>query len=155
MFTHIANLFGRGEGKQRQIFRFHDGTAMRGADPMVVLRKLQAHQDFTEADIALALQGDVAAAQRTLQATRAAFDVVPWEQDKHTGTERGLTEGETLTLLDEFGAWLESVKKNGNPSLTSLRAMEEEEKKTPETTNAGSGSGSTSAAPTSGNPSAS
>ena len=153
MFKHIANLFGRGEGAQRQIFRFHDGTKLRGVDPMVVLRTLQAEKEFTEADIALAMQGDVDASQRTIRAVRKAFGVIAWEQDQHTGAERGLTEGETLTLLDEFGVWLDAVKKNTNPSLTSLRAMEEESEKT--TTSDGSDAGSTSDAPTSGSPSAS
>ena len=122
MFS-ISKLFGsRLPQVEREIFRFFDGCGdpeqgpNRAVDPMVVLRSLQTDEEFViDKDPELALTGDQDAVERTVKVVRKAFGVVGFSRCDNTGTETGLTEGETIALLDEFGLWMEGLKKKWQP----------------------------------------
>lgn len=112
---------------ERKIFRFWDGTQERGIDPLQVLRALNSHPEFdiathpalatmsapmgaTEADLKHQRQVADGALQITVRAAREAFEVQPYDH----ATGKGLTEGETADLLDEFGCWILAQKKSTN-----------------------------------------
>jgi len=112
-FTWAKSLFHRRD--TRAIFRYFDGTKQRGIDPIAAFRSLVAHPDYDpESTPLLVGAGDAAAYATMLKAARQVFGVTAWSEDGG-----GLTETETIELLISFGAYLNSLKKSGNPSLTS------------------------------------
>ncbi|HEY1601733.1 MAG TPA: hypothetical protein VGG64_19185 [Pirellulales bacterium] len=108
--------------RQREIFRYWDGTKERGADPLVVLRALVTDSEFDiKTDPELAAQGIADATDRTLKAIRRVLSVRPWET-LACGKEVGLTDAETLELLSDFGLYLDGLKKNSSLTPTSQPA---------------------------------
>lgn len=95
--------------KERQIYRFHDGTRPRAVDPVVCLEALERFPGLAlEADLALAegvgLGGPYAeegqkALARLVEATRAVFAIPPVDAG-------GLTRDEALNLFVDFGNYM-------------------------------------------------
>jgi hypothetical protein len=97
---------------ERRIFRFFDGSDHRLADPLELMRKLRRHPcdfDKVEAMRKDAPNDDLADESwlELVAAIRDVFEVKPLDQDG-----RGLTEGETYDLLNDFGEYLDTLKKN-------------------------------------------
>ncbi len=104
---------------KRQIFHYHDGQRKRAADPIVVIRAMCSHptldlethlQQFNSDDDKLRNE----AGGVLVKATREIFDVKGFT-DSHRS---GLTERETLDVLDSFIAYIDTLKKNGSGQPT-------------------------------------
>lgn len=129
---------------RRDIFRFWDGERDRGADPLSIYRAMLAHPEFVASKhYDLAIKGDLPAIDITVRAVRELFGVRAW-----TDSHAGLTEGECLTLLRNFFAYLNALKKNGSPPPTLPGSTEPTSlEPTPTITSAKSGSTSTETVP--------
>ncbi len=104
----------------RALFPYYDGKRQREADPMVVLRKMSAHEKFDAkqhlVDISNteneAIQAE--AQQICVEATRDIFGIEAWSEDN----PNGMTETETLGVLLQFTLFIDALKKNGSGLLT-------------------------------------
>lgn len=101
--------------RRRAIFQFWNGRAWCQVDPLVVFRKLREHPEFDlDRDTMFHEAGHEDSTQLCIAATRVAFGVTAFDGSA------GLTEAETMDLLQSFGAWMQSVKKNTSPQPISL-----------------------------------
>ena len=101
--------------RQRALFQFRDGTRTRYADPAMVWRALLNHPKYDFASVSkLASEGHPDESRQLLEIIRDAFSVRPWSESDRTG----LTEWETLALLQLFDLYVAALKKN-----TSLSPM--------------------------------
>lgn len=96
---------------ERKIFRYHDGTQERWADPLVVNRSLWRETDGRLNKILEDCQSQdesaaLAASDELLRAVRLSFDLPAL--DTKTGT--GTTEDEAIAVLNGFLNWLEQKK---------------------------------------------
>lgn len=81
---------------------------MRSADPLAAARAIDHHPTFNAAKhIALLQDEDQEAMAITLGAVRDVFDVAEWSE-----STPGLTQEETIDLLDRFISYLDALKKN-------------------------------------------
>ena len=106
--------------RSRYVFKFWNGHRTVYADPMVLWRSLQQHEDFREDDFKLmkveALRNDIIG--KVAGVTRSVFGV-------GTVEERGLTELECLDLLKSFIAYSGFQKKSGDQNLSSQPSTEQ------------------------------
>lgn len=112
---------------QREIFRYWDGLRWRAIDPMVVFRSMSSHPEFNpEVHIPLLASDNLELQQQAapiaVAATRQIFGIEAFAD----GHEGGLTELETLAVLNDFCEFADGLKKNGNGQQTSPVAMEPE-----------------------------
>lgn len=115
MFNFIRNYFWN---RQREIFRYRDGTRERRADPIAVWRALLSDESFEiERDSQLMELNDRGAWGRCVTATRKALSVPEFENG-------GLTEDETVNLFQSFCLYVAALKKNSSPTPTSPGALE-------------------------------
>lgn len=110
----------------RKIFRFFDGRTHRAVDPLEMLRNMRRHScDFGLADTMAHEAPDDAAKDEAwvelIAAIREVFGVEAFSDsvDDDGRCTRGLTEGETYDLLNDFGEYLDALKKNSDPKPTS------------------------------------
>ena len=105
--------------RNRYVFKFWNGHRTVYADPMVLWRSLQQHEDFREDDFKLmkvdALREKIIG--KVAGVTRSVFGV-------KTVEERGLTELECLDLLKSFIAYSGFQKKSGEGNLFSQPSTE-------------------------------
>jgi hypothetical protein len=105
--------------RNRYVFKFWNGHRTVYADPMVLWRSLQQHEDFREDDFKLmkvdALREKIIG--KVAGVTRSVFGV-------GTVEERGLTELECLDLLKSFIAYSGFQKKSGEENLFSQPSTE-------------------------------
>jgi hypothetical protein len=105
--------------RNRYVFKFWNGHRTVYADPMVLWRSLQQHEDFREDDFKLmkvdALRERIIG--KVAGVTRSVFGV-------GTVEERGLTELECLDLLKSFIAYSGFQKKSGEENLFSPPSTE-------------------------------
>jgi len=105
--------------RSRYVFKFWNGHRTVYADPMVLWRALQQHEDFREDDFKLmkvdALREKIIG--KVSCVTRSVFGV-------GTVEERGLTELECLDLLKSFIAYSGFQKKSGDLNLSSQPSTE-------------------------------
>lgn len=105
--------------RSRYVFKFWNGHRTVYADPMVLWRALQQHEDFREDDFKLmkvdALREKIIG--KVSCVTRSVFRV-------GTVEERGLTELECLDLLKSFIAYSGFQKKSGDLNLSSQPSTE-------------------------------
>jgi len=105
--------------RSRYVFKFWNGHRTVYADPMVLWRALQQHEDFREDDFKLmkvdALREKIIG--KVACVTRSVFGV-------GTVEERGLTELECLDLLKSFIAYSGFQKKSGDLNLSSQPSTE-------------------------------
>lgn len=101
--------------QERNLYRYYNGTREVAADPLAIQRKLTTFPNFDlVADIKrmqLNNQESLLAFGRLLEAARCAFDILPFSESED-GTQVGLLETETVSLVIDFGNWLGAVKKN-------------------------------------------
>lgn len=115
--------------RSRYVFKFWNGHRTVYADPMVLWRALQQHEDFREDDFRLmkveALREKIIG--KVAGVTRSVFGV-------GTVEERGLTELECLDLLKAFIAYSGFQKKSGEemPTLPSTVEPKSSVDSTPE-----------------------
>lgn len=116
VLARVASLFPR-RRPDRQVYRFHDGTRWRHADPLIIqrgmgddwgnwfsaLENLAADQARGYTPELPHLIGGVASA------VRKAFGLEPLGTD-HRGRPTGLTDLECLSLLTGFLDWLREVQ---------------------------------------------
>lgn len=126
----MINLFKRWLfNRSRYVFKFWNGHRTVYADPMVLWRSLQQHEDFREDDFRLmkveALREKIIG--KVAGVTRSVFGV-------GTVEERGLTELECLDLLKAFIAYSGFQKKSGEemPTLPSTAEPKSSVDSTPE-----------------------
>lgn len=138
----------RKRNRNREIFRYWNGSEEVGIDPLSAVRALHTHPEFNaEIHPVAAGTGDSEAIDICLRASREVFGVEAWREED--GKEYGLTEIETIDLIHELGDWLNNVKKNSRMKPIGPAVMAQA---TPATNpeppmNAGSDSGSTSPDP--------
>jgi hypothetical protein len=105
--------------RNRYVFKFWNGHRTVYADPMVLWRSLQQHEDFREDDFKLmkvdALREKIIG--KVAGVTRSVFGV-------GTVEERGLTELECLDLLKAFISYSGFQKKSGEENLFSQPSTE-------------------------------
>lgn len=121
-----------GDG-DRHIYRYHDGTRPRVADPLTVLNKLQRFPGvalqtdlnlINAAEAAQSMESGSAkdelirrgqeAGERLTNAARSAFDIVPFDVDAD-GNVVGLAETEILAMLADFGAYVGGLADQARP----------------------------------------
>lgn len=126
----MINLFKRWLfNRSRYVFKFWNGHRTVYADPMVLWRALQQHEDFREDDFRLmkveALREKIIG--KVAGVTRSVFGV-------GTVEERGLTELECLDLLKAFISYSGFQKKSGEemPTLPSTVEPKSSVDSTPE-----------------------
>lgn len=100
--------------RQRAIFRYWDGSRFRNADPWALYRALQLHNRFTWEHLKLVEIEDAEAIEITLEAVRDVFGVQAFDGE----TRRGLTESETIALIESFEDYVAIVKKKVSHSPT-------------------------------------
>jgi hypothetical protein len=104
---------------QRQLFKYSDGVRTRCVDPVMIMRAMIAHEklnlethlpqltsEFPE------LQNE--AAEIVVSATREIFGLKPFSDLNRAG----LTELETIDVLNDFVIFTETLKKNGSGQPT-------------------------------------
>jgi len=147
MFGFIARWLDHRRENSRKIFSYWDGQRTRRIDPMQAARALDGHPTFVpKVHLMLLEKGDKDGIDVTLQATRDVFGVKEWSE-----SQPGLTEAETLQLLDDFAAYNESLKKKHSQSPTLFAPTEKESSTdgdldTPSTSDSGSTSSESSSA---------
>jgi hypothetical protein len=109
-------------GRNRGLFRFHDGKQIREVDPMAVLTSLEEHPKFRmDLDPKRAIEdGDQEALDCMADAVRIAFGVPAFTSPKRPG----LTVYECVELLAVFMLYVDSQKKNSAPRPTSPPSTE-------------------------------
>lgn len=115
--------------RNRNIFRYYDGTRKRGIDPIHVIRSFAAHPTFnadTHIALAVAEEPDYESVGICVQAVRDIFAVPPWHEKPGWFWTRqaGLTEGECLAVLMQFCEFVGALKKNTRPTPTGPAATE-------------------------------
>jgi hypothetical protein len=112
-------MFGFRKRLNRQIFRFSDGTRARYADPIAIMRAMASHPKLNLevhleqlASDQPELQNDASAI--VVEATREIFGVEAFSD----ANRDGLTETETIDLLNQFLTYVDGLKKNGNGQPT-------------------------------------
>lgn len=115
MLNFIRRFFWQ---RQRRIFRYWDGIAMRSADPIVVRRAILCDADFKIVEDSKLIDNPNVpekmadeAWQRCVMAVRRAFD--------GAGT---LNEEECVDLYRAFGLYWNDLKKNSNGSPMPLQS---------------------------------
>lgn len=101
--------------RERQIYSYSDGQAVRRVDPVDLYRKWQdvATDLDVDARVATSPSKDARAAEgRMMVKLRAIFDVKPFAAG-------GLTDGEVIDLFVHFREWVGRSKKNSPPPPTS------------------------------------
>ena len=117
----LSGLFARRGGShdfyrpgQRLIYRYWDGEKVITADPMVLYRRVSDVGPELSVDIRVTnsiSKGAGKAYTNVLKKVREIFSVKSLE-------EGGLSETETLELLDHFLGYCDGVKKNSRSTLT-------------------------------------
>jgi len=100
--------------KERNIYSYYNGEGMVACDPILLYKSLMKHGPSLSIDIKVAnspSKGAEQAHDSMVKTIREIFSVKPLE-------EGGLTEAETVGLLDHFLIYSERIKKNSSPSAT-------------------------------------
>ena len=106
--------------ESRNIFRYFDGQQETGADPLLIFRKFSAHKEFDLQRHCSDLVSGVPeleneASRIAVDALREIFGIQPWHEETNPAGEKiqvGLTEAETLGILNDFMLFADSLKKN-------------------------------------------
>jgi len=99
--------------KKRALFRYHDGSRERRADPAEIWRKLLGHPQMQFAEMMpLAEQGREPESSIVLTALGEIFAVHLWDE----ASQSGLTTWEILDLVRQFDDYLTALKKSTSPS---------------------------------------
>jgi hypothetical protein len=101
--------------KRRGLFRYHDGSRWRYADPFAAWRSILNHPTFNIETMAHEIDaGGEPETTICIEAMCEVFDLKRW--DKYSAT--GLTDWQVLAVLDQFDTYLTSVKKNSSRGQT-------------------------------------
>jgi hypothetical protein len=112
-------MFGFRKKPNRLIFAYSDGVRTRHADPIVIMRAMAAHPKLNlEVHLEQLLSDEpelqIQASEVVVAATREIFDVKPFSDRNRAG----LTELETIDLLNDFVLYTDTLKKNGSGQPT-------------------------------------
>lgn len=102
--------------RQRAIFRFWDGTCIRGVDPMSIFLAIKAHPTYNaETDPPLVDADDKDAYERMVKGCQDVFSIPVFQEVN--GIRHGLTGPECISLMVDFTQYVVALKKNtsGNP----------------------------------------
>jgi hypothetical protein len=103
----------------RFVFKYHDGTRDRYADPVAIMRAMTSHPtldleqnlaEFQSEDSKLRNEASLV----LVESTREIFGLHPFSEEH----PNGLTELETLDILNAFIEYTETLKKNGSGQPT-------------------------------------
>jgi len=110
--TWVKRWAERRRQRARGLFKYHDGTRTRRADPAEIWRKLLNHPEMAfEEMLPLAEQGTMPEREIVIKALCEVFDVKQYDD----ATQTGLTEWEILQLVGDFDEYLDWLKKNTSP----------------------------------------
>ena len=107
--------------KKRMIYSYWNGDKLIDSDPLVLYKRMMDHSTDISIDMKVsssASKDSGKAHNNLIKSIREIFEIKPL-------AEGGLTEIETVNLLDHFIIYSEWVKKNLNPSATSSNSLEE------------------------------
>jgi hypothetical protein len=102
--------------KERNIYRYTNGSKEVAADPLVIQRRMAQDPDFdAETDLKLLSQVSnpdecLKAFERLVTAGRRAFGVGEFREEN--GVQTGLLDEEVCELLADFSSWQLELKKN-------------------------------------------
>lgn len=104
--------------QERFLYKYFNGEKVTAVDPLAMFKKFLDIQGDLLGAIAVA-RSEMKDARKeddkAVKMCREFFGVKPWDPE----TQTGLTELESLNLMDHFIDFCESVKKNSNPTQTS------------------------------------
>lgn len=143
---------------QRNIYCYFDGNKKVYCDPIALWKRLMDNGPELSIKIKVAFsqsKGNIQAHTQLVEQVREAFGVKPFRVNPD-GTSEGLTEVETVDLLNHFLTYVGGVKKNSSGSPTTQgegtsHTSEPPSEGSPPTEN-GSDSGSTGSGPSSDTP---
>lgn len=143
----IRWIRNRLRARRRLIFRFWDGSQIRGADPVIVATRLHEHTSYLHQHLFDTAQGDTEALAIVASAACDAFDVSELRSDG----KAGLTRSELYELMVAFDQYMLALKKNTATSPISQASTDATSTPSSEATTSDSlGSGSIDDDPTSG-----
>lgn len=127
MFQWLFSFFGKSykfdtyHPKKRCIYTYWNGHKLIKADPLPIYKKIVSQGQLLSIDIKISNSISKEAPNRhteMVKRIRGIFELDSFEQG-------GLSELETVQLLDHFMAFCTKLKKNSNPSVTSSTLTEE------------------------------
>lgn len=107
--------------REQLIYHYWDGQKMRSVDPVKVYKKMAEVGQELSANIRVSTspsKGAAKAYESVVKAVRGIFDLQSFE-------EGGLTEIDTVGLLDHFLIFCGRLKKNTSPSSMSSTSLED------------------------------
>jgi hypothetical protein len=126
VISFARRLFASGEDRfdtyrprEQLIYHFWDGQQMRNVDPVKLYKKMAEVGQELSANIQVSTspsKGAAKAYEAVVRSVRSIFDLKAFE-------EGGLTEIDTVGLLDHFLIFCGRLKKNTSPSLTSSTSL--------------------------------
>lgn len=124
--------------RQRQLFSYYDGSGWRLIDPYAVWVALRSDEELVlDVDIPAMDRGDDESTAKVIRAVHRAFGTRPFDG------KRGITVREARELLLRFVVYLNELKKNSVPTLTSLPSTDGRDSEDELVTSSDSGSCST------------
>lgn len=114
MLSYLLNwVRNRQRARIREIFRYWDGQKERAIDPFVAWKAIQDDPEYLSRKHDAAIdRGDLEAQGIAVACVQKAFHVKPL-------ADGGLTHAEALGLLLAFYVYLDALKKNTEPPVTS------------------------------------
>lgn len=134
--------------RNRGLFQWHDGTRKRFSDPFTLWRAILSHTGINLSRNADAI--DAGAEPECSDAIKGLCEVFGCNRWSDT-TKTGLLDREVLGLLSGLTDYIEALKKNGSPGLTSPSPTDSPSSTSPvppsDPTNSSSDSGPADTAP--------
>lgn len=126
MLRWIRHLLERRRLAQRGLFRYHDGQRTRYGDPFAIFRALhndpvvnmERAPDSVDA-------GEEPETSQFMELLAKSFDVSRWDG------RSGLSDWELMALFGAFTDYLDELKKNISPGLTSSKPTASESSASP------------------------
>jgi hypothetical protein len=104
MFNRIRQYF---HSRRRLIFRFNDGSRIRGVDPIETSVALHNHESYLPRHLKEAASGEREAQRIVAQTACDVFGV-----SRFDGYKTGMTVAERIELMFAFDTYIEVLKKN-------------------------------------------
>lgn len=123
ILSRIKKLFGRNQWtkRERSIFSFWDGSQWRRVDPIEIQIKLlpvSAELDVMlgRANISVpqAAKDRAEATKDAIAVVRQIFQLEPYSYEN--GVEKGVPADECFNILEQYGLFMQGLKKNTQPS---------------------------------------
>jgi hypothetical protein len=143
----MDNVYRPKEDRERFLYRYWNGEKEVAADPLVLFKQYAEIQGDLAGSIVVARSAMKDSRQehdKAVLLVRKLFSILPFDP----ATGKGLTETESLDVMDHFLDFLDNVKKNSSPTPTSATETSET---TPSTLDASQPTSNTSDSGSTGN----